>query len=84
MLEEALPSDRVRQEQAHYSASDEPYTEDRPLRIPIIGGVRDDLKPWQVICWCVIAGALMLAAVGAVLKVNYEIGLSLNVDKPRF
>jgi len=49
---------------------------DTSLRIPFIGGVRDDLKTWQIICCCVIVAIIAIAIFGLFLKIGHEIDLS--------
>ena len=66
----------VREEQAAYIVAPADPEHPLALRIPFIGGVRDDLSPWKVILCCVLAGALSIAAFGVLLKVSQEISIS--------
>ena len=66
----------VREEQAAYIVT--PAVPEQPLalKIPLIGGVRDDLSPWKIVLCCVLAGALSIAAFGVLLRVSQEISIS--------
>jgi DNA-binding CsgD family transcriptional regulator len=77
--EQAL-SGQVQEMQAVYRPILGPEQQDRPLRLPFIGGDREDLKAWHIVLLCLMGGLIGLAAIAAVIKVNFEISLSRQIQ----
>ena len=46
------------------------------LRLPFIGGTRDDLKGWQIICLCLIVGIVAIGSFTWFIKITYEVTLN--------